>query len=676
MISGIGHFGLMATVLVAAGSVLAAVAAVRFQSSGALRWARWSIVGIAVLFTAVSGALLVALVKSDFQFEYVAGFTERALPLGYKIAAFWAGQEGSMLLWAWMLAVMCLAALPGFRKLGQTEHAVSVAVMGLVCGFFAAMLLFAADPFALGEGAIPADGRGLNPMLQNLGMIAHPPLLFLGYAGFTMPFAVWVGVLVAGRRDNRWLASIRRWLLVSWGFLTAGIVLGAWWAYVELGWGGYWAWDPVENASLLPWLTSTALLHSMMVQQHRGMFKIWNAVLIAVSFILCIFGTWLTRSGVISSVHAFEPSLISDFFLYFMGLCTVGSIGLMIGKRKLLRADHEMEGLISREGAFLAGNVLLTLMMVGTLVGTIMPLLTGWMTNEITVKQPYYNQLILPLGILLVGVMAMGPVLAFGKSAAAAIGRRLILPGGLALLATIGSAIYWTLNPWALVCVFVATMGTFAVVVGFLRSIAARRKNTGEDWLKATLRLIDRDHRRYGGQFTHLGLMLIVVGIAGSSLFGREENFKLRAGETAEMGRYAITMQSLDQVPAANYIAVQATVIVEGANGISETIYPQSRFYQKWGNEPNTEAAIHSTWREDLYVTVVGWDEAGVATALLVKINPLVPWIWVGGIIMTIGCLFSILPRVLPQPHRVVNSEPVGVSPAMPKTPVELEQCG
>ncbi|MHC4383017.1 MAG: cytochrome c maturation protein CcmE domain-containing protein, partial [Planctomycetota bacterium] len=285
-------------------AVLASVASVRFRSPGLLRSARWLLALVPIMLTATTAALIAALINSDFRFEYVAGYTERALPFGYKLAALWAGQEGSLLLWAWLLAILCMIAAVGWKRLVGTEHAVAVAAMALVCGFFAVLLLFAANPFQPIGGVAPPDGRGLNPMLQDPAMIIHPPLLFMGYAGFTVPFALTIGVLVAGRRDNRWIALIRRWLLVSWLFLGAGIVLGAWWAYVELGWGGYWAWDPVENASLLPWLTSTALLHSIMVRQHRGMFKRWNVSLMFLTFILCIFGTYLTRSGVIDSVHA------------------------------------------------------------------------------------------------------------------------------------------------------------------------------------------------------------------------------------------------------------------------------------------------------------------------------------------------------------------------------------
>ena len=660
MISAIGNLSLCGAVLIAATAVLASVISVRFGSARALRVVRWSMGLIAVMMTISAGALLTAILTNDFGFSYVVGYSERALPIGYKIAAFWAGQEGSLLLWGWLLAMLCFVAAIGLRREKGADHAIALATMAVVCGFFAVLLLFAANPFELVEGAVALDGRGLNPMLQDPGMIAHPPLLFIGYAGFTIPFAVMIGVLVSGRTDNRWLASIRRWLVMSWTFLGAGIVLGAWWAYVELGWGGYWAWDPVENASLLPWLTATALMHSIMVQQHRGMFKIWNVSLIAMTFILCIFGTYLTRSGVIESVHAFGGSLLGTFFLVFLVLCTAISVGLIAWRAKALKPEHEMEGLISREGAFLLGNVLMTVMMLITLIGTIFPLFSGlFMTEPVTVKPVFYNRIVAPMAILIVGLMAFGPVLAFGKSAALKIGRRLIVPGIAAFVVTVIVAVLGTTNVWALLCVAVATLGTFAVIVDFIRSVSARHRSTGENWLTAALLLIDKDHRRYGGQLAHLGIMLLVVGVAASSLFSIEQTESLAPGQTVGVGEFQLKFVSLDEVREVNYTAVQATVILTARNGDAITLYPQRRYYDTWKDDPNSEVAIRSTWREDVYVSLAGWKDGGAITTIQVKINPLVLWIWIGGIVIAVGGLFCILPRLLPKAQHVPAVEPV-----------------
>jgi cytochrome c-type biogenesis protein CcmF len=673
MIYGIGNLSLCAAILVAAGAVLASFASVRFRSPALLGYSRWMLALVAVILTATTAALTAALVNSDFRFEYVASYTERALPLGYKLAALWAGQEGSLLLWGWLLAILCMIAAVGWRRFVSTEHAVAVAVMALVCGFFGVLLLFAANPFQAGAGMPPPDGRGLNPMLQDPAMIIHPPLLFLGYAGFTIPFALTIGVLVAGRKDNHWIAQTRRWLLASWLLLGAGIVLGAWWAYVELGWGGYWAWDPVENASLLPWLTSTALLHSIMVQQHRGMFKRWNVSLMFLTFTLCIFGTYLTRSGVIDSVHAFGGSLLGTFFLVFLILLVIAGLGLFIWRYRLLAPEHELEGLISREGAFLAGNVLLLIMTITTLTGTIFPLLSGpFAADPITVKPPFYNRVVAPMAILLVGLMTLGPVLAFGKAAAGKIARSLIAPGIGAVVVTAVVAITLTTSAWALVCVALTALGTFTVIVDLGRSVSARRRSTGEGLIRASIRLIDRDHRRYGGQLAHLGVMMVVIGVAGSSLFGLDETFRMQPGETVEVGGYQVTFHGLDEVREVNYTAVQAGVTLAAAGGEAMHLHPQRRFYDTWKDDPNTEVAIRSSWREDVYVSLAGWESGGAVTAIQVRINPLVLWIWIGGIVMTLGAMLSMLPPLLPRAvrTRVAEARPSGAGvPMTTETP-------
>ncbi len=651
MIETIGPLSLGGALMIAIVGVVASIFAARRGTSRPLSVARWSIFGMAVLLSIAYVALMAAFLMDQFQFEYVRSYSEHALPFGYKLAAVWAGQEGSLLLWAWMLTVMCSIAILGYRNEKGPDHAIAVGVMTIVCGFFAVLLVFATDPFALVEGAIPANGRGLNPMLQDPGMIIHPPILFLGYAGFTIPFAVMVGVLVAGRTDNHWLALIRRWFLVSWLFLTAGIVIGAWWAYMELGWGGYWAWDPVENASLLPWLTATALLHSMMAQQHRGMFKFWNASLIAATFILCIFGTYLTRSGVVSSVHAFGESLLGTLFLIFLVICLLASVALIIWRRAALKSEHQLEELISREGAFLAANVLLTLMMLTTLIGTIFPLLSGIVSTEpITVGPAFYNTVVAPMGMLLVALMSIGPVLAFGKLAAKKIANDLMIPTIAALIVT-GTVAFGlrVFSVWALICTAITVLGTSTVVVNFIRSAAARRRSTGEGILVASMRLIDRDHRRYGGQLAHLGVMLLVVGIVGSSLFDTEKVTQLRTGESIQVAGQTLTFHGLSEVQDVNFLAVEATISLTNRTGNVYTFRPQIRRYNGWTDQNNREVAILTSWREDVYVSLAGWEAGGEVAAISVKINPLVVWIWIGGIVMSAGCLFSLMPRLLPQ---------------------------
>jgi cytochrome c-type biogenesis protein CcmF len=660
----VGNFSLSLAVLVALGAVLAAVAAGRFDSSSILRAARWLLVALFAVLSLSSAALLVALVQSDFQFDYVVRYTERALPLGYKLAAFWAGQEGSLLLWAWMLAGMCAIAVfnrkPGPSGQGSIAHekapalksrtlleaSMVVAALSVVCGFFAALILFAANPFKVLNLA-PADGRGLNPMLQDPGMIWHPPLLFLGYAGFTIPFALLLGALVAGRKDNEWLLATRRWTLFSWLALSIGILLGAQWAYVELGWGGYWAWDPVENASLLPWLTGTALLHSIMVQQHRGMFKKWNAVLISATFILCIFGTYLTRSGVIQSVHSFGESLIGTFFLVFLGVLVVLSLGIIIARRRLLKPEYELDGLMGKEGFFLATNVLLVGMTVITLIGTIFPIISNVLGGQqITPKPSFYNTVVAPMGLGLVALMAVGPLLIYGKDASTKLIHGSIVPLIVAVATVATFVVMGLKNVWALIAAAIVACALASILIDLVRTTAARVRSHGENPITALIRLLDANHRRYGGQVVHVGMLMIVVGITASSLFEKNQTFAMKVGESVQFEGRTLTLTALKPAREVNFEALQATLTVTDASGVTDNATPQIRKYDKW-EQLNSEVSIRSNWREDVYVTLAAYDGQGGVTIQAI-INPLVSWIWAGGIVLTIGAVVGLLPRVLP----------------------------
>lgn len=660
MTAMIGNYSLCAAVLVAAGTILAALSAAKAPSAAALRAARWGIGVMAGLFTISSIALLVSLVQSDFSLAYVASYTELKLPIGYKLAAFWAGQEGSLLLWAWALGIMALILVITRRRDEGREHAVALLALSVVCGFFAALMLFAANPF-IAQAVTPADGHGLNPMLQNIGMIAHPPALFLGYAGFTIPFVLMLGALVSGKVDAQWLAVSRRWILASWLFLTIGIVLGAQWAYVELGWGGYWAWDPVENASLLPWLTGTALLHSVMVQQHRNMFRVWNPVLAAVTFLLCIFGTYLTRSGVIESVHAFEKSLIGTFFLFFLVLCTIISAAVILIRVRLLRYQRPLESMVSREGASLVGIILLSVMTALTLLGTIFPIISRTLTGDpVTVKQNFYNVAVLPFALVVVAAMAVAPFLSYGAVAGSKLLRDLRIP---VIISVLTAIVVWILGGrrlWAVATALAVGMIVTGIVMDFIRCCLLRMRNGGENPLVAAVRLVDSNHRRYGGHVVHLGIAMIVAGVAGSSLFNQKENFELAPGQSATLGRYRLTLQSVQDLREANFNAVQAQVMVDRGDGQPIFLQPQIRKYDK-AEQRNGEVAIHFNWREDLYLTLAGASDDRSLVAIQAIINPLVIWIWIGGIAMTLGGLLCLLPPLLPASRR---SEVPAAAPA------------
>jgi len=650
----LGNFGLAVALLAAAVAVMACIVEGRFGSLSALRTARICIISIFGLFTLSSIALMGALIDSDFHLAYVGRFTEKALPTGYKIAAFWAGQEGSLLLWGWMIAAMAVLAIVVNWKKRDREQAITTAVLAVICGFFAALMLFAANPFTLAE-QVPADGHGLNPMLQDPGMIAHPPFLFLGYAGFAIPFAMMFGALLTGRKDNHWVDGIRRWAVAAWLFLTIGILLGAQWAYVELGWGGYWAWDPVENASLLPWLTGTALLHSIMVQQQRGMLKVWNAVLIALTFVLCIFGTYITRSGVVDSVHSFGKSLVGTFFLVFLLGIILASIVLIVVRRRLLRPEHLLETVYGREGAFLAINVLLLVMTAVTTVGTVFPVISSAFTgNAVSVGQPFYNKVIVPMGVCLMALMAVGPLLTYGKGAGGYLKKHITPPlaGGAVVMIAV-AAIWRVTHPWALATALIVGVAAVSAVWDLITTTYRRARNGDENVILALVHTIDGNHRRYGGQTIHIGMLMLMVGIAGSSLYGAKHTVQLTPGDSGDIGGgWSIKFEKVEQTRGENYEAVQATVTVRDPAGTEMTLRPQRRFYDK-AEDSNTQVANWSTWRRDAYVTLAGWQDGGRQVAIEMIVNPLVAWLWIGGIVMTAGGLLCLLPRLIP--HRLAD---------------------
>ena len=642
MNADMGTLALTVSMLIAGAAMVTAIASWRMNRPGLFTASRRLMYGFAVTVSLGVVAMLMALMQNDFSVAYVASYSERALPTGFKFAALWAGQEGSLLLWAWLLAVIGMVVAIGQRKATGGEPAITLATVAGVCAFFAAMLVFAADPFK----TLPtpaADGHGLNPLLQHPSMILHPPMLFIGYAGFTVPFAMLIGAMVTGRADDAWVGATRRWLLVSWLFLSIGILLGAQWAYEELGWGGYWAWDPVENASLLPWLTGTAVLHTIGMQRFAGVFKKTNALLLAGTFILCIFATYLTRSGVIQSVHAFGESLIGTFFLVFLLVTTLGSIAMMIWRWKLLKSAS-LEKLGVKGQAFAMAVALLVLMTIITAVGTIFPLISSVVTNPINVGPEFYNTVVGPIGMLLLAVMAAGPLLRTEADGGNRLRRSARIPGVAAAIVVVVCITLGITLTWALAA---AAITAFAVLAVLADLLGRYRIEAGRDRSVTMLSIIDKAHFRYGGQLVHLGMIMILVGVIGSSLFNHRDTFKLRAGQIGHIGRYTMKFNGLAEQREGNFTAVQAHVDVFDG-GRSYTLHPQMRFYDK-ASDAHSEVALHSTLGEDLYITIAGWDDGGKLVALQAIVNPLVGWIWIGGITLVAGGVLSLLPRLIRQ---------------------------
>jgi cytochrome c-type biogenesis protein CcmF len=650
MIEQIGNFSLVAVFLVAIAGSISGLAGWRLRDPRLTSAARGALLLTVPLLLIAGVCLLVALASSDMRFAYVASYTERSLPLRFKLVAFWAGQEGSILLWASMLCVMAAVAAVSRRRLNAAGEPVTLGVLNLGNLFFALLLLFAANPFLLVPGGTPADGRGLNPQLQHWAMSIHPPMLFMGYAGFAIPFAIMMGALAAGKDANGWAGQMRRWVIVPWLFLGAGIMLGAWWAYVELGWGGYWAWDPVENASLLPWLTGTALMHTLVIHRQRHSFRVWTACLTAITFVLCVFGTYLTRSGVIESIHAFGQSPVGTFFLVVIVLSSLMSVVAIVWRLPMLRSPARSDSILSRESVFVITNVLLLVMTGATLVGTIFPLISElFVTDPVSVGRTYYDRVMAPLALVLAAVMALGPVLVHGKEAAASVKRGVVRPGIVTAVVLVVAVVLGVRNITALVCVGIASMTVLVVSFSFVKMVRMQMGLNGWGPLGAGVRVLDANHRRYGGHLAHVGVVLLLLGIMGSSLFGVERQISLAAGESVQVGRYTLTYEALRQVRGANYTAIEAQVRLTTASGRTVELTPQNRFFDKAEN-PSTEVSIRANWREDLYVALIGWENGGETVALRAMVNPLTMWIWIGSAMIIGAGVFSMTPRFLARP--------------------------
>jgi cytochrome c-type biogenesis protein CcmF len=655
-------------------AIVAMIAYLATRNAGILSALRYSLGLVAVFLILSSDGLLEALLSNNFSIAYVVQHSEKTLPAMYKIAAFWAGQEGSLLFWALALALMALVMVFRGRKQNDSAQAISLGTMAIIIGFFCLIMLCAGNPFDTVTGHI-TNGHGLNPMLQNFAMVAHPPILFLGYAGFAAPFALLLGSLFAGRSDSAWLREARPWMVYSWIMLTVGIVLGAEWAYVELGWGGYWAWDPVENASILPWFTATALLHSAVLQINRGMFKRWTASLTATSFFLCIFGTYLTRSGVIQSVHGFGESPIGTFFLVFLGLTAVVSFIAILCRLDLLRAEHPMTDLFSREGFFLVANVLLSVMTITTLVGTIYPLLRTWIgKTPITVNAPYYNNVVLPMALLLAGLMTLAPMLGQGAGAGRRAAPKLIAVMAAMVLATLVTAAitaaYQCLSLWSIAAAAIAT-GTITAIA--IDMVATLRSPTERPFFERCISALVVRHRHWGAQLAHLGLAAIIVGVTGSSVYSVKDHVSLfpatesRPATTAKVGDYTLTLTKLDAVTRPNHNAAIATIVARDSSGKTFTLLPEKRRYRADMPDEQTisEVAIRYTLASDVYLTFEGFDDTGEGITLGAYVNPLVSWIWIGGALLTLGGLICMIPSRRPDPAAAIEPEP-GFEVVMP----------
>jgi len=588
--------------------------------------------------------LLAALARHDFSFTYVAQHTSRELPLGYTLTAFWGGQEGSLLLWLLVLCGYSVAAVLTARRAGREVLAWVVPVLALVGTFFALLLVFVASPFA--RQVAPADGAGLNPSLQNPYMAIHPPMLYLGYVGLTVPFAFAMGALLARRTDERWIVATRRWTLAAWAFLGVGQLLGAHWAYVEIGWGGYYAWDPVENAALMPWLAATAYLHSVMIQEKRGMLKVWNVLLVTLAFCLSVFGTFLTRSGIIQSIHSFTQSSIGPWFLGFICFVTAGSLALIFLRLPLLRAKTRLESLVSREATFLYNNLLLVALALTILWGVVYPLLSEAVTGEpSTVSKPYYNFFLHSFGLPLLLLMGIGPLVAWRRASLRALWRTFLWPTAAAVVA--GIALLAAGAGSSRVGVIAYTFSVFvlaSIALEFARGTSARRALGGVGWGGAFTSLVARNRRRYGGYVVHAAIVLLAIGVAGSSAYQTVREARLHPGGSLTVAGNRLVFRGFEARTVSNHREIRANIDAYRGGEYLGRYRPGKNQYFAEDQISNEVAIRHDlVTGGDLFLIADQVNSDGSIDLKALQ-KPLVNLIWLAGLVFIGGSLIALWP--------------------------------
>jgi len=595
--------------------------------------------------------LWTALLTHDFSLKYVASNTSANMPKVYIFSAFWGGQAGSMLFWALILAVYSAIAIRFVPPKSRDLVPWACGTLAMILLFFIATVCFKANPYDR-LSFVPADGRGMNPQLQNPGMAIHPPNLYLGYVATSIPFAFAIAALVTRRLDAEWLGIVRRWSLLSWFFLTIGITLGMWWAYVELGWSGYWAWDPVENASLLPWLTGTAFLHSIMIQEKRGMLRKWNVVLVVTTFLLAIFGTFITRSGIIESVHSFAQSPVGTWFATFFLAATGTTIYFVATRLRDLEAKATLESMVSREAAFLYNNVVLVGIAFSVLWGTLFPILSEWVRgSKITVGPPFFNTVNVPLGLLLLGLTGVGPLIAWRKASTSNLKRQFAVPAAAGLLVGVVLFALGMRDGYALIAYTLAGFVAATIVQEFQKGISARRNIHGESFPVATVRLIGRNRRRYGGYIVHAGIVVLFAAFAGLA-FKKDHDVQMKAGETKELvdplgHRWKFVSQGVSTSETLNRFVTAIGLEVWRDGKPQGILTTEKRQYFDSNKqplfEPSTEVGIRTSAKGDLYVVLAGVRDE--TAELRISFNPLVVWVWIGGMIMAVGGLIVMWPQ-------------------------------
>jgi cytochrome c-type biogenesis protein CcmF len=643
-----GHIAIVAAFVIAAYAAIAAPLGVRLHAPELRASAYNAVLGVAILMTVASGTLLLAFLTNDFSIKYVAEHSSREMPLSLVAAAFYGGQAGSLLYWGWTLSLFSALVAVQQRRADPNLMAYVHMTLMAVMAFFGLILGFIASPFEK-MAVVPANGLGLNPLLYDLGMLYHPPMLLAGYMSWTIPFAFAVAALATGRLDAAWIKSTRRYALVAWAILGIGNMLGGWWAYRVLGWGGYWGWDPVENSAIMPWLIGTAFIHSVMIQERRGMLKVWNMALVLVAFYLAIFGTFVVRSGVITSVHSFAQSAIGPYFLGFLTLVMASTLTLLFIRLPRLRSENQLDSMLSREASFLVNNLLFLGLVFAIFWGTIFPLVSEAVQGtKITVGPPFFNQVAGPIMIALLVLMGIGPLMPWRKGRTESL-VRLFAPAVLfGVLVALGVGIVNGFDqPKALAAFGACAFTTATIVTELAKGTMARRQATGENLLLALGSLMSRNNRRYGGYVVHLGVVMIAVAVTASSMYQIEQSAQLRPGESLTIGEYHLTFNGLHERQEPGVRIVEAQLAVESGRELVGTLISDKRFYRSFERQPSTTVGIRTTPTDDLYVVLAGWEADGSAS-FIVFVNPLVIWLWLGGIVALAGSLVAMWPQPRP----------------------------
>jgi cytochrome c-type biogenesis protein CcmF len=669
----LGQFALAISFIVAIYAIVASLVGIRARNDKLIASGRNAAICNCIAISTAIFALGYLFLTNDFSVAYVAAHSSIDLPLHFKISSVWGGQEGSLLFWSWILTVYsALVILQNRNKHRSMMPYVTSVLMGTSL-FFTAMHLFVANPFQLGGiqmpgGALrlfhPADGLGLNPLLQDTLMVIHPPMLYAGMVGFAVPYAFAIAALMTRQLGDTWIRTSRRWTMIAWGVLAIGILLGGNWAYHELGWGGYWAWDPVENASLMPWLIGTAYLHSVMVQEKKGMLKIWNVVLIVAAYTMSIFGTMITRSGLIDSVHAFAKSDIGGYFMAFIVVTIAGAAYLILDRLPYLRPDNQMGAVVSRESSFLFNNLVLLVSCFAILWGTMFPVLSEWYNgNKITVGAPFFNRVNVPIAIFLLFLTGVGPLLAWRKASTNSLKRNFLLPASIALASGVPLYFMGVNHFYAWLSIVMSIFVGITIIREFYKGAQARAYGTGERFHQAIVNLTMRNTRRYGGYIIHFGFVLLFIGWSGQAFSEKIRLPGSKIGDHFQVHQYDMRVEDMGVHNGPNYAAQFATVSLYEYDKKIAIMSPEWRKYGGRDQQGTTEVAILSTLKTDIYLVFQGSTD-GVTGDFTIYYNPLVMWVWIGGTILGIGTVIALLPnRQTPtkraQPVRAKETEEI-----------------